>query len=201
MTTPVTAPMKSLDLDSARDERAKARAARQEGRGETLPVIIGGKMITVLTAEFALSALEPLTEVDIDIAYVIKAVSQAAQAAEREQQQAALNLLVNVLAANPGMPASLLAAIKEIGRRILGDDGYAALTAWQPTPWDLAALANGLLAWYGLSLGEFSGSPALPSGSTGETSSPTSSGTTAGSTPEGPGVPPGSPVSSAPAVS
>jgi hypothetical protein len=201
MTTPIAAPMSSLNLDDARAERAKARAARQEGRAETLPVILGGVTIAVLPAEFPLSVLEPLTEINVDLGFVIKTVMQAAKSGEKAKQEAGLDLIVNVLVVNPDLPATLLAAVQNMGRRLLGDEGYAALMAGKPSAGDIGALATGLLSWFGLSLGEFLGSSTSPSANGGETSKPTSSSTTADLTPAEPGDGPAIPDSSVAVVS
>jgi hypothetical protein len=163
-----------LDLDAARAERAKGRAAAREGAGETLRVRFGGRQIAELPAEFPLAVLEPLRDVNVDIAYVIRAATQVTNDQER---QAGLQLLVDVLAANPALPVEIIGAVKDIGRRLLGDDGYAALAGQQPTWWDVRDLVKGVLGWYGMGLGE--SSPSTPSsGSDGETSKPTSSATT-----------------------
>jgi hypothetical protein len=180
--------MSSLNLDDSRADRARARAARQEGRAETLPVILGGVTIATLAAEFPLSVLEPLTEINVDLGFVIKTVMQAAKSGEKEKQEAGLNLIVDVLVVNPDLPASLLAALRDIGRRLLGDEGYAALMAANPSAGDIGALATGLMGWFGLSLGEFLGSSTSPSAAGGETSKPTSPSTTADLTPAVPGV-------------
>ncbi|HEY1668510.1 MAG TPA: hypothetical protein VGG54_22695 [Trebonia sp.] len=193
----MTTPNGSLDLDAARADRARARAARQEGRGETLPIVIEGATITELPSEFPLTVLEPLTGVDVDLALIIRSVIQAAKANARDQQLAAAELLVNVLAANPQLFAQIIEAAKEMGRRLLGADGYAALVAWGPSWWDVADLAKGLMAWYGMSLGESSPSTRPSAEGSGETSAPISSPVT-GSTPADAGNALASPVSSAP---
>jgi hypothetical protein len=166
----------ALDLDAKRDERAKARAARHEGRGDTLPVVFGGQAIVTLDAEFPMSVLEPLTALNVDIAYLIRGAVQMMAASEAEQRTATVGLLVDVLAASPGLPGEIITAVKEMGRRLLGDDGYAAFTAQSPTWWDVRDLIQGLMDWYGVRLGESPPSPPSLNGS--ETSKQTSSGTT-----------------------
>lgn len=190
-----------LDLDAGRAERAKARAARNEARGDTLPIRLGGKVVATLPAEFAIDVLTPLTELDVDLAFVIKAVTQAAGAVERDEQVAGMNLLVNVLAANPALPSGILNAVQDIGKRLLGEDGYAALVAWRPSREDIAALAKGILSWYGVSLGEASPSPTSSAASGGETSKPISSASTEVSTRAASGKSRAKKGSSAPAAS
>lgn len=172
------------DLDAKRLERARQRAARQEARGETLPIVLGGQQIATLGAEFPLDVLEPLSDINLDIALLFQ---QAVSAANAEGDNAAsMELIVNILAANPDLPREFIAAVKEIGKRLLGEDGYARFVAARPTPWDVAALASVLFTWYGVSLGESSRSSAAVS-SSGATSN-TISGTTSGSTPGEPGA-------------
>lgn len=178
----------------ARSERAKARAAAREGAGETLPVRLGGQVIAVLPSEFPLTVLEPLTGLNVDVAYVIRAASQVTA---QDQRQAGFQLMVDVLAANPHLPVEIIAAVKEMGRRLLGQDGYDALVAAGVTGWDVRDLVKGVLGWYGMSLGE--SSPSTPSSvNGGETSNQTSNGTTA-SMPAPSGPPPAAPDGSVPA--
>lgn len=165
------------DLDVKRLERARARAARQEARGDTLPITLGGQVIATLGAEFPLDVLEPLADINLDIALLMQ---QAVAAAQASDNAANVDLIVNILAANPDLPREFLAAVKEIGRRLLGDGGYAAFVAARPSPWDVGALASVLLQWYGVSLGESSGSS--DASSTSGVTSNTTSGSTAGST-------------------
>lgn len=142
----------SGDLDARRLARAQARAARQEARGETLPIIFGGTAIAELPAEFALDVLEPLRHVNLDIALVIQ--QAVANATADDAATANLQLIVNILAAHPELPSELITAVKEVGVRLLGPEGYAAFVAQRPTPWDVAALGEIVFGWYGLSLGE-----------------------------------------------
>lgn len=188
MTTPaVPAVPAVLDLDAERADRARALAARHEGMGSTLPVWFGGQVIAELEPEFAMEVLEPLTTLDVDIAFIVRALVQAAQAGGRDKAIEQAGLLVDVLVANPNLPAGLISAVKEITARVLGEEGYAAFTAMKPTPWDVRALATGILRWYGLSLGEFLPSESSPEGDGGETSKQTSRPST-GSTPAASGA-------------
>lgn len=180
------------NLDAKRLQRAQARAAKREGHGETLPIVFGGETIAVLAAEFPIDVLEPVQDINLDIALLLQ--QAVANANATEAGRANMELIVNILAANPDLPRELVGAVKEIGLRLLGPDGYSALCAGRPTPWDVAALVGDLFSWYGLTLGE-----ALRS----STSSPTDGGTsntiassTSGSTPVESGNGLASPVSS-----
>jgi hypothetical protein len=181
-----------LDLDAQRGDRARARAARHEGAGSTYPIRFGGQVIAELQPEFAMSILEPLEGLADDIAFVIRSVVQAMQAMQSKnpgKQVEAAMFIADVLIANPELPSGAVGAAKQITRRVLGDTGYEAFTALNPTPWDVGALLKGVLGWYGVSLGE--SSPSTPSSpeSDGETSKPTSAATTPASTPAAPGKP------------
>lgn len=185
------------DLDAKRLERARARAARAEARGESLPIVLGGQTIATISAEFPLDVLEPLADINLDIALLFQ---QAVSAAQGQSDSAAqMELIVNILAANPDLPREFIAAVKEIGKRLLGDGGYAAFVAVRPTPWDVAALASTLFTWYGVNLGESPRSTDSVSESVGATSN-SISGITNDSTPVASGNGPAIQVSSAPAA-
>lgn len=196
MTTPGV-----LDLDAQRKERAVARAAKNEGMGKTLPIVFGGKQIANLDPEFPVAVLEPLTELNVDLAFIIKQVTAAAKAADRDQAIQTADLLANLIIVNPDLPAGLLAAVKEIAKRALGgQDAYEAFTAQSPSIWDIRALAMGIWNWYGVSLGELSSSSTSPGVNDGETQKPISNGTT-DSTPAESGSSPETPASSGSAAS
>lgn len=179
------------DLDARRLARAQARAARQEAQAETLPIVFGGAVIAELPAEFSLDVLEPLQDINLDIALLIQ--QAVANANATDAARANMELVVNILAANPDLPREFVAAVKEIGRRLLGDDGYAAFCAQRPTPWDVAALVQDMFSWYGMTLGEAWRSSTSPSvdGGTSNTISKTDSASTPGES----GVIPDSPAS------
>lgn len=145
------------NLDAKRLQRAAARAARQEARGETLPIVFGGKTIAVLEAEFSLYILEPVQDINLDVALLFQQ-AMAISNSTSDDSSANIELMVSVLAANPDLPKEFIGAVKEIGRRLLGPDGYKEFCAQHPTPWDIAALITMLMSWYGLTLGEFWGS-------------------------------------------
>jgi hypothetical protein len=179
------------DLDAKRAARAQARAARDQARGEKLPIVFGGSVIAELDAEFPLDTLEPLQHIDLDMALLIQ--QAVANATATDAGKANMELVVNVLAAHPNLPKEFIGAVKEIGRRLLGKDGYAAFVAVRPTPWDVAALVTDVFAWYGVALGEALGS-SESSTNDGGTSTTTSS-STSGSTPQESGGVPASPAS------
>jgi hypothetical protein len=188
-----------FDLDAARIERARLRAARREGRGDTQPIRFGGRIIATLEAEFPLDTLEPFADVDLDLALLVRQAIDMAQAENTDQQLSTLDMIVSVLAANPNLPREVLEAIKEAGRRLLGESGYAALVQGRPTPWDIGALVKNLFSWYGVSLGESSPSSTPSAG--GRTLKPISDVIAGGSTPAATGDGPATPNSEVSATS
>ena len=194
----ITITADTIDLGARRRARAAARAAKREARGETLEIRDGETLIAVLAPEFPLDTIEPLVDVNLDIALVVEQVVRVASAESATQQMASLDLIAQVLAANPNLFRELIGAIKEMGRRLFGPEGYQAFVATRPTAWDVADLAKELMGWYGVSLGE--SSPASTSSSDGEMPRPTSSSIT-NSMSEESGSAPVTPVSSVSAVS
>lgn len=174
-----------IDLDAQREQRAAAR----EGRAEPEPIKIGGKVIGHLTPELPIDVFAPLRNLDGDLTLLLR---EAVDQAKREQAAAATGQTVNrwdigatvidVLATNPALPVTALDTIREVAANLLGEEGLSNLLEARPSGQDYAALATGIFAYYGMSLGE-----ALPSSdsstSSGGTSSTTSS-DTSGSTPE-----------------
>lgn len=179
------------DLDAKRLQRAKARAARREAQGEQLPIVFGGQTIAVLEAEFPLDVLAPVQDINLDLALLVQQAIQAATATGADAQAANVELIVNILAANPQLPREFVAAVQDMGKRLLGPEGYAAFIAQRPTPWDVAALISALFTWYGTTLGEFWRS-STSSTNDGRTSNTTSGSTASDSMPEGSGSVPGS---------
>ncbi|MGW0485791.1 hypothetical protein [Nonomuraea sp. NPDC003214] len=170
-----------MDLDVA-------RRARAEKNGGPEPLILGGRTICELPAEFPLDVLEPLiTGVDVDIARLIGLLLDSARADGDGMTLSQLaDYAVDTLLAQPKLPAQLLAAVTEMAKRLFdGEDAYAAFVAARPSREDVAALLKGLFAKYGWSnAGDVLGESNEPdSGSPdGKTSTPTSSTTSTDST-------------------
>lgn len=184
-----------VDLADRRAQRTRARAARREGRGDTLTLRLGGTEIATLGPEFPLDVLEPLQHVNVDLPFLIRQAIEMVNTAENKDagQAAVLTYVVEILAVHPNLPAEVVAMAKEMGRRLLGDQGYEAFVETRPSPWDVAALVSVLADWYGLSLGE---SPRPTDSSNGGPTSNTTSSTTSESTPGDSGRPPATAASS-----
>lgn len=184
-----------VDLAGRRAQRARAKAARREGRGEQLVLQFDGTAIATLGPEFPLDVLEPLQHVHVDLPLLIRQAIDMFNAAEDEAagQTNVLTYVVEILAVHPNLPGEIIATVKEMAKRLLGEAGYEAYVATRPSPWDVADLVSALIDWYGLSLGE-SQRP-INSSDGGPTSNTTSS-TTSGSTPEVSGPTPAAPASS-----
>lgn len=196
--------MAGLNLDEAKRERLatarqQAAAARREVTIGPEPVIFGGQEIAVLPAELPVAVWEPLVAVRY-LPLLLRKLLEASTGQGSDQAEA-MGLVIDVLAAEPALPLDLVEAVREMGRRLLGEDGYAAFAGCAPSPQDVAALARFAWGKYfgGGGLGEFwRGSETASTDST--TSKPTSPASTA-STPAASGEPLAGPGSSAPAGS
>ncbi|WP_371500307.1 hypothetical protein OG871_27585 [Kitasatospora sp. NBC_00374] len=197
--------MPGIDLDAARKRRLaaaadKARAAKAEYTVGEEPIILGGAQVAVLPAELPLEVWQPLIGVPY-LPLLLRKLVEAAQS-KGEQQAEAAGLIVDVLGSEPGLPSDLIAAAGEMGRRLLGEDGYTRLMAERPSHSDVLELVR--FAWTkymggGAGLGELIGPSETPSNA-GTTSKPTSSASTT-STPGASGDGPVTLDSSAPAAS
>ncbi|MFF2620086.1 hypothetical protein [Kitasatospora sp. NPDC058046] len=175
--------MVGIDLDVARERRLAAaaetaRAAKAEYTVGEEPLIFGGATVAMLPAELPLAVWEPLIGIPY-LPLLLRSLVEAAQA-QGEQQTQAAGLIVDVLGSEPSLPSDLLAAAAEMGRRLLGDDGYKQLMAQRPSHADLLELVRYAWTkyfWGGGGLGELIG-PSATASSGGTTSKPTSSGTT-----------------------
>ncbi|MFJ6380141.1 hypothetical protein ACIQI7_09090 [Kitasatospora sp. NPDC092039] len=174
--------MVGIDLDAARERRLAAAAekaflAKAEYTVGEEPLIFGGTTVAMLPAELPLAVWEPLIGIPY-LPLLLRSLVEAAQTQGDEQSEAA-SLIVDVLGSEPSLPSDLLAAAAEMGRRLLGHDGFARLMEQRPSHPDIFELVRAVWAKYfpGGSLGELMGPSGSPSGA-GTTSKPTSSGTT-----------------------
>lgn len=172
MSAQTTTPGHELDLDAARAAR------KREGAGITPSLRLNGQSYE-LPVELPVDVFDPLVHVDVDVSLLVRMAMDAREAAEKNDENAnmaVLDVLVDLMVANPQLPVDLVGAVKESSRLMLGEECYAALVAFRPTVADLGAIAKHLFRQYGVGLGE-----ALPSsdssGDTETTSKPTSSGT------------------------
>lgn len=168
MSTPQHSPGSILDLDA---RRAAAREAR-----EAPALTLGGQRIE-LPIELPIDVLEPLLEVKADVSVLIRQVLDARDN-EDGAGMAVMGAVLDMLIVNPSLPRELIDAIKEMVRRLAGDDGYAALLAFRPTAPEIKELAGWAIRQYGVGLGEASPSSDSSEG-TGTTSKPTSKPATA----------------------
>ena len=171
-----------LDLDAAREAR------KREGAGVTPALKLDGHRYE-LPVELPVDVFDPLVHVDVDVSLLVRMAMDARDAAEANDENAnmaVLDVLVDLMVANPPLPVDLVGAIKKSTQLLLGEECYAALVAFRPTVADLGAIAKHLFRQYGVGLGEASPSPDS-SGDTETTSKPTSSGTARARTSGGPG--------------
>jgi hypothetical protein len=163
-----------LDLDAA-------RASRSGTKGQPIPLRLGGEIICVLPAELPVDVLEPLAHLNVDTALIARTVLQAMK--ETDLTQAGLNIasmVVDLVIQNPSLPGELLDAVRLMGRRLMGDDGYERFVAQRPSIGDVAAFIKGLGGRYSFRLGE--SKPSSSDSGSGDASTPISSTTTEDST-------------------
>lgn len=170
-----------LDLDQERQVRAAAR----EGQKKELPIKINGEVIATLPAELPFGVITPLRKIDDTIALVIRQGMTLVSDQEKAAKWEATELVVNMLASNEDLPTKVVEVIEEISVNLLTRDGLDKFMAAKPSVPDLKALALGIFAYYGVSLGEASPSSDSSTGDGG--TSPTTSSTNSDSTPEGSG--------------
>jgi hypothetical protein len=175
------AAFEGLDLDALRD----ARTAQREGQKKPLPIRMGGQVICTLPVELPLSVITPLREIDDTIALVIRQAMTLATNKEAGAKWEASSLVIDMLAATPDLPVKVVEVVESISRSLLTDSGVEQFMAAKPSLPDIAALAKGILAYYGVSLGE--ASPSSDSSTDGGGTSPTTSNTNSDSTPEASG--------------
>lgn len=174
----------TTDLDSAFDlDLDAARTARREALQQAPGIKLGGRRIE-LPVELPVDVLEPLSTLDMDVSLLIRqALDARAQAKENDEATnlALMGAVIDMLVVNPALPRDVVEAVKEMGRRLLGAEGYAHLVSCRLTLPDLGVIAKYLFAQYGVGLGESSGSSSS-SGQAGTTSKPTSRRAIQGST-------------------
>jgi hypothetical protein len=138
-----------LDLDLDQE-----RVVRREGKGDALRVRNRGQEFA-LPAELPLEALAPLADLDVDFGALMQQAMGAADANDRKE---AGNILVDMLLTRKDLPKQVVDAVKTMLSVIFGPDQWAAFLNTRPSLPDFMALARGLFAAYGTSLGEALGS-------------------------------------------
>lgn len=151
-----------LDLD-------QERVVRREGKGESLRVRNGGQVFD-LPPELPLEALAPLEHLDVDFGVLLQ---EAMGAETDDDRRKAGGVLVDMLLTRKDLPKQVIEAIKAMLAAIFGDEQWSRFAATKPSLQDFLALARGLFAAYGTTLGNALGSTDS-SASGGATSSATS---------------------------
>lgn len=189
-----------IDLDNDRQRRA---AAREVSEGP--PIRFGGEVIATLPTELPLPVLAPLRKLDEEITLLLRQVMTVMNgSAEARERWDATSLVVDILAANPTLPTTVVDVIAEMGALLLTQDGWDALMAQGLTREDFTFLAGRIMGFYGFTLGELS--PPSPSDTEeeqggGTTSKQDGPATIPDSTSVESGEPPVAPASSEPAAS
>jgi hypothetical protein len=197
--------MKGWSLDQTRQQRADKRAeaaraaeaAGREIRGETFPLDAGSEHVD-LGAEFPITVIGPLLELDEEIGLVVKqAFSLATAKDDAQTQREGVQLMMDLLVMNPNLPVKLVGIARSVAVNLLGEPFVAAFLGATPppSPQDIGSLAAAIAWWYGEALGEAFGSSESSTDDS-ETSSQTSPGSTTGSTPDAPSSPEVTPPSS-----
>lgn len=195
-----TLPDMDFDLDAERERRAAAR----EVTANEFPIRLGGEVVAMIPTELPLDVLAPLRRLDDEITLLLRSVmtamNQGRDAAERWD---ATSLVVDILAANPKLPTTVIEVIEEMCKNLMTEEGFEKFLSKRPTKEDMAFIAKRLLTFYGFSLGESqpsSESSTEEAETDGATSKPTSPTTTV-STPVAPTSAPELPASSEPVAS
>ncbi|GAA3614583.1 hypothetical protein GCM10022419_119720 [Nonomuraea rosea] len=140
-----------LDLDAARAERTAA--------GDPFPLRFRGQISCTLPPELPLDALEPLTEIDVDIALIFRTAIDAFKGQDADAATVSvLDTVIDLLVMSKKLPDEVLEAVKKIGRRLMGDQGYEAFIAAHPSVPDVIASARACSA----STGSAWGNPRSP---------------------------------------
>jgi hypothetical protein len=149
-----------IDLDA---RRAEANAVPKS-------FTLGGQVFD-LPSELPGDVLAPFLSDDLGLVDLI------GEAMSGNDQAGVSDMLFDALAKRPTLPAGLLAAAKTAFETLIGVDRFPAFMAARPSVPDYVFLVRGLLAEYGLSLGDFFGSGSS-SGNEETNSKQTSPGTT-----------------------
>lgn len=187
------------DLGARRRRRMEARQAEKEARGEKLPLFfVEGRVFAELPAEFPVRVLLPLRELDVDVPLVLRQLLKLAQMAdgaddgtgEAIARMGTIDLLIDLLVANPSLLGQVFGTVEKMARRLFGDDGYQVFLEDVQSLDDIKDTVAAVFEWYGPALGKLLSSSV--SSTDGTTSKETSS-TTTTSTPESSSQTPASP--------
>lgn len=199
------APDLNLDLTIDLDEERVLRSERRSVKAAEVPIRLGGEVVAYVPTELPIAALSPLRRLDSEITLILRSVmTMMNQSREAQERWDATSLVVDVLAANPALPTTVVDVISEMAKELFGAEGLEKFLSKKPSTADMGALAKRLLGFYGLSLGESQPSSVSSSEEeqgAGTTSTPTSLGTTPESPSEESGSSPETPASSEPAAS
>lgn len=155
-----------------------ARAARAAARGNTeQPAIIAGTPPREyqLPRELPLSVFAPFLHVNEALGVLLVGLKDVIMgtADGEEADTKSMSTVIDVIGAYPELPRTFLDAVAQVGRDVMGEDGYAAFVADKPSREDVTGLFKALAGEYGVDLGKLLGS--WSSAETGgKTSTPTS---------------------------
>lgn len=181
----------AIDLNAARQKRAAKREAR--GAGGMIVVAIDGENF-VLPRELPASLLDKVVSEEFEIGRLLAVALKNFMGGKNTAENS--DVLTDTLEQIPTLPLALVNGILDMLAELFGAEQWARYKATGPSIEDNIELLKGLVAEYGVTLGELFASPAS-STSAGATSNPTSPASTPGSTLEVSGPIPTTPASSA----
>jgi hypothetical protein len=187
----------TVDDDEDIFDLAKQRTVRREATGAKPIRLKFAETVHTLPDELPLDVFGPLEDINVDVALLIRLALDAREGREGATKDAT-NIVIDMLVTNPALPREVLAAIREMAIRLLGQACYDDLIASRPSREDLGGIATFLFERYGVNLPEAS-EPSGSSDDDGTTPRPTSPESTDG-TSEVSGPTPETPASSAPAA-
>lgn len=150
-----------------------AEAAKREVRYPDGLIVKFGDDSFTLPAELPVAALDPLFEINIDLATVFGQALALANSSESEAASKGLGIVFDVLTASPNLPKELWEGLRKSLAVLFGDEQWERFESQSLSLATYIALVKGLLRMYGSTLGEAFGS-ASPSENDGVTSSETS---------------------------
>lgn len=160
----------ALDLDAA-------AARRESSFPGGIPIKLGGETFT-LPAELPAEALDPLLDLDVDMASIVASAARVQATGDTDEaKDVGGQILIEALLSNPNLPVDVIRGVYASLAVLFGEEQWALWLTKKPSIPTYAVLLRGLWRAYGVSLGEAFAS-AAPSASDGETSSPTSKGST-----------------------
>lgn len=154
-----------------------AEAAKREVRfPEGIVVKLGGETFT-LPAELPAIALDPIFEINVDLAAVLTQAVKLATGSDKDAAATGADAIGTILLNSPNLPKDVWVALRASLAILFGEEQWARFEKLNPSLPTYIALIKNAVKMYGSTLGEAFGS-ASSSETGGLTSSETSASTT-----------------------